>query len=158
MELPVGSLTSQLSANLYLNIIDQIIVNRYGFGKYVRYMDDTIIICKDKNEAREVLRIVNEEVIKIGLRLNPKSNYFPVERGVDYVGYRIFTTHILARKRIIKNVRNNLKELNKQYHDGLIDFEFIRPKLASFIGFAKHCRSSNTINRIIDEFLYNLEL
>ena len=156
--LPVGSLTSQLSANMYLDIIDQRMVNHHGFGSYVRYMDDIVILCKDKSEAQRAINIVQEEIHKIGLKLNPKSTIFPVKNGIDYVGYRIYLTHVLPRKRIIKNLRKDLKELRVLFNSNLITFEEIRPRLASSIGYAKHCRSSNTMNTIINEFLHDLNL
>lgn len=156
--LPVGSLTSQLSANMYLNVIDQRMVNYHGFGSYVRYMDDIVILCKDKLEAQRVIALVNEEVNKISLKLNPNSTIIPVKLGIDYVGYRIYLTHVLPRKRIIKNLRKDLKELRILYNSNLITFEEIRPRLASAIGYAKHCRSRNTMNKLIYEFLYDLDL
>lgn len=156
--LPVGSLTSQLSANMYLNEVDQRMVNYHGFGRYVRYMDDIVILCRNKNVAKEANKILEEEIFKVGLTLNPKTEYFPIKRGIDYVGYRIYLTHILPRKRIIKNLKLTLSDLTKQYNNGIINFEYIRPKLASALGYSKHCRSNNTINKMVHEFLYNLEL
>lgn len=154
--IPVGALTSQLSANINLNIVDQRMVNHHRFGSYVRYMDDVVILCESKAHAKEAYDIMSEECSRIKLSLNPKSEYYPTRRGVDFVGYRTFYTHILPRKRIINNLRDSLNEMRDQYNSGLIDFSYIRPKIASHLGYASHCRSMNTINSLIREFLYSL--
>lgn len=154
--IPIGSLISQLGANVNMNIVDQRMVNHYGFGKYVRYMDDIIIFCESKSHAKEALQILTEECNIIKLTMNPKTNYFPTKRGVDFVGYRTFNSHILPRKRVIKNLRNSIKEMTKLYNKGLITFDEIRPKLASHLGYASHCRSMNSVNSLISEFMTEL--
>lgn len=156
--IPIGSLTSQLSANIYLDIIDQRMVNYFGYGQYVRYMDDIVILCKSKTHAIEALHTLDSEVSSIKLRLNPKTEYFPVQRGADFVGYRILLTHILPRKRTISRFKDKLSVLSREYNSNIITFSDIRPILSSAIGYAKHCRSENTINNLVYEFLYSLDI
>lgn len=156
--IPIGSLTSQLSANLYLDILDQRMVNYFGYGKYVRYMDDIVILCKSKTHAREAINTLESEVKSIKLKLNPKTEYFPLQRGADFVGYRIFLSHILPRKNTITRFKNKLNILSSEYNSNIITFSDIRPILASAIGYAKHCRSKNTINNLVYEFLYSLDI
>lgn len=149
---PVGALTSQLDGNIYMSPIDHIITSGAGLGRYVRYMDDFVIIVKHKAAARAVLAFVDEEVTKLALRLNPKSEYFPASRGVDFAGYRTWSTHILPRKRNLKKANKRFKLLAKKYARGEIGLDYIKPRVASFLGYTKHCRAKRSLEGILRDF------
>ena len=137
--IPIGALSSQWICNLLLNDLDHAMMDKHGFGKYIRYMDDVIILAEDKETARHCLSLFEEELNNLGLKLNPKSCISPINRGIDFVGYRTFSTHILPRKRVITKF---LKLLLK----GKINIQHIN----SFLAYAKHCNSFNTISYIFN--------
>jgi len=95
--IPVGALTSQLIANVVLDQLDHRIKDEWGEPYYVRYMDDLILIVRDKADARWRLHDIRLALADLRLELNPKSGYFPYQRGIDFCGYRIWPTHILPR-------------------------------------------------------------
>lgn len=152
--IPVGSLTSQLFANVYLDALDHYVKDDLGVKFYVRYMDDFIIIGNSKEVLWELLEKIKNFLLKLKLHLNPKTNVFPAYRGVDFAGYRTWATHILPRKRNVKNFRNKVKWMKKGYKCGSIGIEYIRPRIMSFLGYMKHCSSYITTKKIFQEIIF----
>ncbi|NYT68819.1 retron-type reverse transcriptase [Pusillimonas noertemannii] len=150
--LPVGALTSQLSANIMLDQLDHTVTDYAGIGMYVRYMDDFIIVAPNKRAAEMILIFVADEVEALNLRLNPKTSYFPASRGVDFAGYRTWSTHMLPRKRNIKKARIAFRKLAKQYRAGIVGLDYIQPRVASFLAYAKHCQAADTVAGVLSDF------
>ena len=142
--MPVGALTSQLEANVYFTPIDHMVKDGLGVKYYVRYVDDWIIVHHDKQYLWEVLGLMETEMAGLGLKLNRKTDIQPVSHGVDFCGYRIWATHMLPRKSNVKRARNRFRALARRYSPGNIDFEAIRPVVASFAGYMRHCSGHRT--------------
>ena len=107
--IPVGALTSQLFANIYLDQLDHYLKDDLGVKYYLRYMDDFVILGRAKSELRALLYRIEEFLVyELLLCLNPKTSISPAKRGVDFAGYRTWATHILPRKRNIKKPGKNL--------------------------------------------------
>jgi len=140
--LPIGALTSQWACNLLLDKIDHAMTDKHGYGRYVRYMDDVIMLVENKAQAKRCLSLFESELNAIGLELNPKSGVFPVSQGIDFVGYRTFATHILPRKRIIKKARKDIARTPTSYQ-----------RIDSFLAYCKHCNSHNTVTNILYQLI-----
>lgn len=151
--LPVGALTSQLSANVLLDQLDHCITDQCGIGRYVRYMDDTVVVLPDKRAAQAVLAAMGDEVARLGLRLNPKTGILPATAGVDFCGYRTWSTHILPRKRNIKRARRMLKRIRARYAAGTLDMPAVRARLMSYLAYAKHCNAHTTTQAILADLV-----
>lgn len=149
--MPVGSLISQLGANVLINPIDHFFKDDLGLRFYVRYMDDTIIITETKEEAVDAMRLMGEMLREIGLSLNPKTAVHPASRGVDFCGYRIWATHMLLRKRNIKRARKQFRRLSARYRKGEITLMHVQPRVASFLAYTKHCQSARTVESVLSE-------
>lgn len=144
---PIGNYLSQFFANLYLSELDHLIKERLKVRYYYRYADDIVLLGADKESLRGHLVFIND-YLNSERALDIKRNYqiYPVEsRGIDFVGYVTYHTHCLARKRNKQNLCRKVAALRKQ---GASDDE-IRLKLASNIGFMKHCDSIHFTNKII---------
>ena len=90
--LPLGNQTSQCFALYYLDHLDHMIKERFKMAWYTRYMDDGIILCKDKGTLVELLEAMKEELALLKLSFNmAKTCIFPVRQGVTYLG---FTYHL----------------------------------------------------------------
>ena len=109
---PIGNLTSQLFANIYLNELDHLIKDKLGIKYYIRYMDDFVILSRDKNELFKLKGLIKEFLeTELKLKLHPKkSEYFPIDRGIDFLGYLVFKDWILLRKSTVKRFLNRLKK------------------------------------------------
>jgi retron-type reverse transcriptase len=148
--IPVGALTSQLFANVYLDQLDHYLKDRLGVEHYVRYMDDWVVMGPDKQYLHRVLAKA-ELFLGEGLKLtlNPKTQIFPASHGVDFCGYRIWPTHLLPRKKNVKRTKKRFKRLADQYSKGLISLQDIRPYVMSFLGYMRHCNSYKTRQSIL---------
>lgn len=152
--IPVGALTSQLFANVYLDQLDHWAKDQMGVEHYLRYMDDFVILGSDKADLWQFYDgLADFLATELSLRLNRKTSVFPAARGIDFCGYRVWTTHVLPRKRNVKKARRKFRHLAAQYHRGLMTFEEIRPYVTSFTGYMKHCQSRRTVETMLDEFV-----
>lgn len=87
--IPIGALTSQWLANLYLDTLDHFVKDDMGVAYYLRYMDDFVIVGPDKMWCRSVLtQITDFLTCTLRLTLNPKTGIWPMSQGLDFVGYR----------------------------------------------------------------------
>jgi len=155
--LPVGALTSQLGANIILDSLDHVLTDTLGWGRYVRYMDDFIMVAPNKPVAWSMLEAIGREVAGLGLALNPKTRLFPTKCGVDFCGYRIWATHILPRKRNIKKARQRFKVMVQQFTRGEIDLDYVKQRVASFLAYTKHCSAQTTVAGILRETIFSKE-
>lgn len=101
--IPIGNLTSQLFANIYLDCFDQFVKHSLRSSMYLRYMDDFIFF-GTKKRLQETSKQVDLFLLrKLLLKINPKKDIIgPSGNGLDFVGYVIFNNHILLRKSTVK--------------------------------------------------------
>lgn len=95
--LPIGNYLSQTFANFYLNELDR----RFAARHYYRYTDDITILAGSKEQLREDKRQVECVFARLGLRMKPNWQIYPVDaRGIDFVGFRFFHGRVMLRKRL----------------------------------------------------------
>ena len=152
--MPVGALTSQLTANIVLDQIDHRIKDDVGEPYYVRYMDDMVVICRDKAHARRTLEFIADEATRLKLRLNPKSAYAPWQRAVDFCGYRIWPTHILPRKRNVRRWRERLRRLAQDFSAGRSNLRDAQQMIASCIAYHRHASAKRTLAGLLDDLIF----
>jgi hypothetical protein len=104
--MPLGNLTSQFFANIYLNELDYFVKHTLKVKYYIRYVDDFIILHKSAKQLvtwKEQINIFLEKNLRIHLHPH-KSRIIPLKRGVDFVGFRNFYHYRLLRKRNIRSM------------------------------------------------------
>ncbi len=143
---PIGNYLSQYFANVFLSELDHLLKEQYKVRYYYRYADDIVLLGASKRELHGLLIVINQYLHEYrGLELKKNYQIYPVEaRGIDFVGYVTYHTHVLARKR---NKIGLCREVTKLRKKGL-DSEGIRLKLSSRIGFMVHCNSKNLLNKL----------
>ena len=100
--LPIGNLSSQFFANVYLDALDQFCKHRLGVKHYVRYVDDFVLLHESPQQLNAWLAEIEAFLPKLGAKLNPtKTILQPVERGVDFVGHVIKPWRRTTRKRSV---------------------------------------------------------
>jgi|SRR3989344_5138121 len=108
---PIGNLTSQLFANIYLNELDHFVKETLRLKWYARYMDDFLVIHPDKDYLKQIkddIQIFLE--YQLHLKLHPKKVIIQnVKNGVPFVGYLIFYDHVLIRGKTLLRIRQKLK-------------------------------------------------
>lgn len=148
--LPIGALTSQLFANVYLDAFDHFVKDDLGVHFYLRYMDDFLILAPDKKGLWRTLTHAGEFLAnRLGLALNPKTAIFPASHGVDFAGYRHWADHNLPRKRNVKRMRKCLQHLARKYARGLVTLEDIRCRVTSYTGYMSHCQGFITTSAML---------
>lgn len=102
--IPIGNLTSQLFANVYLNELDQYAKHTLRCKRYIRYMDDIVVFSNDKRFLHDVRREIDSFIAeRLYLSFHPKKvQLTPVSVGVDYLGYRIYPHYKRLRKSSVK--------------------------------------------------------
>jgi len=115
--IPIGNLTSQLFANIYLHPLDIFVTKKLKEKNYFRYMDDFVILSPDKNYLKNLkIKIKNFLENNLELQLHPrKSNIFRADRGLDFVGYMIKPTTISMRKKTLRRYKKRHKKRLKQF-------------------------------------------
>jgi len=148
--LPIGNLTSQIFANIYLDKLDWFIKKQLRIKHYFRYADDFVIIDKDQEYLKNLIIIIEEFLnTKLDLKLHPKKvEVRKFSQGVDFLGYIILPHYILLRtktkKRMFKKINKRRKELNKN----LITKESFNQSLQSYLGMLEHCSGVKIRNKI----------
>jgi len=152
--IPIGNLTSQLFANMYLNELDHYIKEELRIKHFVRYMDDFVIMSKSKRELWDNYYSIKqyvENVLKI--EFNNKTKLFPLSQGIDFLGYRQFYDFRLLRKRCIRKNKRKFKKFSELFNRGLINFEKINQSVQSFIGHAKWANSWRIRESILSKLI-----
>ncbi|CAM3898984.1 Reverse transcriptase [Pseudomonas reidholzensis] len=100
--LPIGNLSSQFFANVYLDALDQFCKHELGAKHYIRYVDDFVLLHDSAQQLNEWLRRIEQFLPSLGARLNPKKTILqPIDRGVDFVGHVIKPWRRTTRKKSV---------------------------------------------------------
>ena len=161
--LPIGNLTSQIFANLYLDSFDHFIIEDLGFKYYVRYVDDFIIMFHDKKQLLSCISkletFLNDKLL---LKLHPKKRYIQhYTKGVKFIGSMIYVDRIYTCNRSIKTFKYKLEKfqyIEKNEENARELLKIINSYLGFFIHnktykIRKEILESNLI-KIWNEFLY----
>jgi hypothetical protein len=114
---------------------------------YYRYADDIVILAPDKPYLHTLLIDINNYMTnRLNLQLKQNYQVFPVAaRGIDFVGYVFYHTHVLLRKSIKVRFCRKTSKLNKKE----LDPKQYRMKIAPWIGWAKHCDAKHLQKKIL---------
>ena len=146
--LPIGNLTSQFFANIYLNELDHFVKEKLGFLRYIRYVDDFIILDEDKKKLiKTVDRIDCFLNDKLHLCLcKDKTILQPTERGIDFLGYFVKPTHTLVRQKVVKRFKDKMRK-RRNPDDGFFSLSDI-PMIKSYLGHFMHANSYNLLKKL----------
>ena len=146
--LPIGNLTSQFFANIYLNELDQFVKHKLKARYYLRYVDDFVLLSRNEEELVNWKNEIKDFLVeRLNLQLHPKRQKLVlVSNGIDFLGYIIRQNYILVRKRVINNLKAKLKELK-------LNPNKLKSVVASYLG---HCKWANTY-RLIDNLNLRME-
>ena len=142
--MPIGNLTSQLFANIYLNELDQYCKHELHIRYYVRYMDDVIILANDKRKLHEYedkIRVFLKDNLR--LDLNSKTAIRPVEMGIEFVGFRTWRTCKRIKKSTAKRMKRSVKHLTMLLATKQITREHFDRCMASYSGILKQAKADH---------------
>jgi len=153
--IPIGNLTSQLFANIYLHELDELVKYTLQERFYIRYMDDFIILSPNIKHLHNARQEIEDFLWhNLRLKLNSKTQAFPVDsRGIDFLGYRIWPTHRLLRKSSTKRTKRRLRKLKALYAADQIGMDKIRATIMSWLGHCKHADTYRLRQKVLDGFV-----
>lgn len=145
--LPIGSLTSQLFANVYAGAIDRFIHFELGARHWARYMDDIVVLSSNPYELRHWFEDIQEASSRrLGLGIS-RWQVSPVARGINFLGFRIWPRHKLLRKRSVLGAKRTIvRYLRAGDHESLGRF------IASWRGHAAHADACNLFNHLEERY------
>lgn len=150
--LPIGNYTSQTFANIYLNEVDQYAKHELKCKYYFRYMDDTIILLKTKQEAIEVLEKIKKFLAdELKLELNSKTQIFKSKQGVNFCGYKVNEYRLKLRDRGKRSLKNKVKFLKQQILKGKLSTETAYKYLSGHIGYIQIADTRTLESRLFAE-------
>lgn len=137
----IGLRSSQGLGNLLLSVyLDHYLKDRYGVRHFYRYCDDGVVLGKSKAELWEVRDAVHEQLEHIELKVKANERVFPVDEGIDFLGYVIYPDHVLLRKRIKQKFARKMHEVKSRKRRRVL--------IASFYGMAKHADCIMLFNKL----------
>lgn len=156
---PIGNLTSQLFANIYLNELDKFLKHQLKIKCYARYTDDFIIVSNDRIYLDKLVNKIREFLdTKLKLQLHPnKISISPYRRGLDFLGYITLPHYRLLRPKTKRRIFRKLKYRIKEYHDGLITEEMAEKSLQSYLGVLSHANAYKLTQDLKNQFWFWLK-
>ena len=157
--LPIGNLTSQLWANVYLHELDDFAKHGLREKRYLRYMDDFCFIHHDKAHLHRIRHEI-EAFLWDQLRLatNHKTQVFPVSnhngRGLDFLGYKIWPHRRRVRKDSVLRMRKKMRRLQRHYAQGRIELDDVRQVVASWVGHVSHAESEHLRAELLGGYVF----
>jgi retron-type reverse transcriptase len=132
--LPIGNLTSQFFGNVYLNGFDHFVKEELRCRRYVRYVDDFLVLDDSKDRLLEVRARMDEHLAAQRLRLHEdKTVIAPTAGGVNFLGFRRFPTHRTLTSQTRTRQRRRLKALARAWAEGEAHIERVRASVTSAV-------------------------
>ena len=140
--LPIGNLTSQFWANVYLNELDTFVKHELHWRYYLRYVDDLLVFGNAKRELHQVKQALAAFLERLRLRLHPrKQQIYPVDTGIDFVGFVSFAERRKIRRENIKRLIRRVRRFQRLYAAGEMTQAQITQSLQSWIAHSRYADS-----------------
>jgi len=140
--LPIGNLTSQFWANVYLHAFDQFVTRELGCRAYLRYVDDFALFSDNKRELWAWRRAVVDRLAQLRLVLHESSaEVATTAAGVPWLGFVVYPTHRQVKSRKVVHASRRLAARVADYDAGCIGLEELK---ASIKGWINHVRYANS--------------
>jgi RNA-directed DNA polymerase len=137
--LPIGNLTSQFFANVYLDALDHFVKERLRVKRYLRYVDDFCCFDDDKAALSELRAAIVEMLLGLRLRLNEgKSRIRQVKEGIEFLGFVVSSEQLRLNQTAVRRQRRRLKRLQRDYAAGLLSWREVALSLQAWNAHAEY--------------------
>ena len=155
--IPLGNLTSQIFANIYLNELDKFAKHKLNIRYYIRYADDFVIISESKKVLQALEKPVSNFLFRsLNLKLHPKKIIFrKLSWGIDFLGYIVLSNYILVRTKTKRRIftRIGIKIIERK--KGIISNYFLEQTVQSYLGILKHSNGYTLSQRLKNEIWFS---
>ncbi len=151
--LPIGNLTSQFWANVYLNELDTFVAQELKCHAYLRYMDDFLLFSESKAELiawKIAIRSFLGEHLRLSMHEN-KSVVIPTRTGLDFCGFVLFPEKRKLRRTSITRFLKRFKMQRSLYSQGQMSLDEVTTSVKSWIAHAAHADSWHLRSKIFRE-------
>ena len=153
---PIGNLTSQLFANIYMNELDQFIRHDLKVKYYARYTDDFIIVSDNKDYLEKLLPPIQSFLReKLKLKLHPsKVSIRKYRQGIDFLGYVALPHHIALRTKTRKRMMWKLRNKMAEYKNNTISKSTLLATFQSYLGVLSHADAHKLSQELRNQFWF----
>lgn len=154
--LPIGNLTSQFFANVYLNGFDHFVKEELGVKQYLRYVDDFAMFSDDRDVLVKVKQAVESYLDTLRLKIHPvKSQIFETRQGANFLGFRVLPDRIRVRTENLRRARRRCRALQAAYTNGQIDLDRVIQCLQSWEAHLQHGDTYQLRRHIFDSLVFS---
>lgn len=154
--LPIGNLTSQFFANIYLNGFDHFVKESLKAPKYLRYVDDFALFSDDSRYLADARCAIEHYLATLRLKIHPiKSQLFETSIGANFVGFRVLPDRIRVRSDNLRRARHRLHCLQIDYTHNRISFERLTQSIQSWAAHLKHADTAHLRKDIFAELVFS---
>ncbi len=159
--LPIGTLTSQFFANVYLDTLDQFVKHELHCRHYLRYMDDLVLLHPQREQLAQWQYGIGAFVEKsLALTLNPvQTRLLPLSNGVDFLGYIVRPGYLLVRRRVVTALNQRMDGVKNQIvtkNPGSISIDYdpdridwIQASVNSSLGHFRHANANRLTSSLL---------
>lgn len=149
--IPIGNLTSQFLANVFLDRLDDFVNVKLGINKYIRYVDDFVIFGNDKKELMLTLQKIDAYLHNLRLILNTnKTKIHQTKLGVKFLGFKLFHKFRLVQRNNIIRAKTRFKKIELQIKNGIIEKPKVLSTVNGWLGHVKNANSLKLVNKMCD--------
>ncbi|UHQ21934.1 reverse transcriptase [Lysobacter sp. 5GHs7-4] len=157
--LPIGNLSSQFFANVYLDALDQFVKHELKAKRYLRYVDDFVIVHHDRHQLaawRDQIEAFLAKRLRLSLKADQKLR--PLADGIDFLGYVVRPTHTLVRPRVLAHAREALAAWQRAHVSGdaiqatPAALRAVQSTAASYAGHFRHADTHRMQRRLHRQF------
>lgn len=154
--MPIGNLTSQLFANIYLNSLDIFMKKDLKLKYYIRYADDFVILSNNQEYLNELLPKIEDFIGKnLKMSLHPNKielcNYY---LGIDFLGYLVFPNFIIPRTKTKRRIIRKLEKKIRQLQSGDTTTKSLNQTLQSYLGYLQHANAYKLSESLKNKILF----
>jgi len=154
--MPIGNLTSQLFANIYMDPFDQFMKQELKAKNYIRYADDFIILSADREYLEDLIEKIKTFLeSKLKLSLHPYKveirNYY---LGIDFLGYVVFPHFVLPRTKTKKRLFRKIRKKVDDYKINKISAESLNQSIQSYLGYLLHANTYKLSQQLKNQIIF----
>jgi retron-type reverse transcriptase len=153
--IPIGNLTSQHFANIYLNRFDHFVKEKLGCGAYLRYVDDFALFSDSRTELTAWRCRIERQLEILRLRIHPiKSQIVETRKGASFVGFRILPDRVRVVRKSVRRARSRFRSLESDYAGGRIGLAQVKASILSWIAHVSHADSHRLREKMLSPLVF----
>lgn len=151
--MPLGNLTSQFFANVYLNELDQFVKHKLNVKYYLRYVDDFVLFDVMQERLLWYQREIEQFLQALHLQLHPqKTRIIPLSCGVEFLGFKLFFYYSRIKKKNLMKFQRKLKDSYDLYRCKMISYDKIYDSVEGWVAYARQANTYTLRKKLLEQF------